>query len=72
MPAFQEEHEKIVETRVDPDSDITWEEYKSMRFTSHVCTQYAIIIVKTNKQKITSFCYLVPNNMLSTSHAGYT
>ncbi|CAD6213666.1 unnamed protein product [Miscanthus lutarioriparius] len=31
-----EEHEKILERRVDPDSDITWEEYKSMKFTSHV------------------------------------
>ncbi|AQK64054.1 cytochrome P450 87A3 [Zea mays] len=36
LQELTEEHEKIVETRVDPDSDITWEEYKSMRFTSHV------------------------------------
>jgi hypothetical protein len=35
---FQEEHDRILERRVDPDSDITWDEYKSMKFTSHVCT----------------------------------
>ncbi|CAN6323133.1 unnamed protein product [Urochloa humidicola] len=30
------EHEKILERRIDPDSDLTWEEYRSMKFTSHV------------------------------------
>jgi hypothetical protein len=35
---FQEEHENIQKRRADPDSDdeVTWEEYKSMKFTSHV------------------------------------
>ena len=42
---FQEEHERIMESRIDPDSDITWEEYKSMKFTSHVC-QYALELSK--------------------------
>ncbi|XP_066335805.1 cytochrome P450 87A3-like [Miscanthus floridulus] len=36
LQELTEEHEKILERRVDPDSDITWEEYKSMKFTSHV------------------------------------
>jgi len=31
-----EEHENIRERRNNPDSEITWEEYKSMKFTSHV------------------------------------
>ncbi|XP_047078280.1 cytochrome P450 87A3-like [Lolium rigidum] len=31
-----EEHDNIQERRDDPDSEITWEEYKSMKFTSHV------------------------------------
>jgi hypothetical protein len=50
MRCFQEEHEKIMERRVDPDSDITWEEYKSMKFTSHVCAIYKI--VKKNSSNI--------------------
>ena len=36
VKCFQEEHQKIMERRVESDSDITWEEYKSMKFTSHV------------------------------------
>uniref|UniRef100_A0A453A6J7 Cytochrome P450 87A3 n=1 Tax=Aegilops tauschii subsp. strangulata TaxID=200361 RepID=A0A453A6J7_AEGTS len=31
-----EEHNNIRKRRIDPDSEITWEEYKSMKFTSHV------------------------------------
>jgi cytochrome P450 family 26 subfamily A len=31
-----EEHENVQKRRVDADSEITWEEYKSMKFTSHV------------------------------------
>jgi hypothetical protein len=33
---LQEEHEGIRQRRATPDSEITWEEYKSMKFTSHV------------------------------------
>jgi hypothetical protein len=37
MWCFQEENETVQKRRADPDSDeITWEEYKSMKFTSHV------------------------------------
>ncbi|OEL36169.1 Cytochrome P450 87A3 [Dichanthelium oligosanthes] len=37
LQELTEEHEKILERRTDdPDSDITWGEYKSMKFTSHV------------------------------------
>ncbi|KAE8809037.1 Cytochrome P450 87A3 [Hordeum vulgare] len=36
LQELTEEHEGIRKRRVDPDSEITWEEYKSMKFTSHV------------------------------------
>ncbi|CAD6206023.1 unnamed protein product [Miscanthus lutarioriparius] len=44
LQELTEEHEKIMERRVESDSDITWEEYKSMKFTSHVCAIYRIVI----------------------------
>jgi len=63
-----------MERRVESDSDITWEEYKSMKFTSHVCAIYRIV---KNKQKLSnvslvhgriqSNSYLAPD-ILSTSH----
>jgi len=78
VKCFQEEHEKIMERRVESDSDIAWEEYKSMKFTSHVCAIYRIV---KNKQKLSnvslvhgriqSNSYLAPD-ILSTSHIGYT
>ncbi|KAL6839367.1 hypothetical protein ACP4OV_030637 [Aristida adscensionis] len=36
LQELAEEHEQIRKRRADPDSEITWEEYKSMAFTSHV------------------------------------
>ncbi|CAN6309970.1 unnamed protein product [Urochloa humidicola] len=36
LQELTEEHEKILKRRIDPDSDVTWEVYKSMKFTSHV------------------------------------
>jgi hypothetical protein len=33
---YQEEHEAIIRNRKDPNSNVTWEEYKSMTFTSQV------------------------------------
>jgi len=51
VKCFQEEHEKIMERRVESDSDIAWEEYKSMKFTSHVCAIYKIV---KNKQKLSN------------------
>uniref|UniRef100_A0ACD5YPJ3 Uncharacterized protein n=1 Tax=Avena sativa TaxID=4498 RepID=A0ACD5YPJ3_AVESA len=36
LQELTEEHENIRKRRTDPDSEITWEEYKSMKFTSHV------------------------------------
>uniref|UniRef100_A0ACD5ZC88 Uncharacterized protein n=1 Tax=Avena sativa TaxID=4498 RepID=A0ACD5ZC88_AVESA len=36
LQELTEEHENIRKRRADPDSEITWEEYKSMKFTSHV------------------------------------
>ncbi|KAK3146533.1 hypothetical protein QOZ80_3BG0267700 [Eleusine coracana subsp. coracana] len=40
LQELTEEHEGILKTRADPKSDITWEEYKSMKFTS--CVRYTI------------------------------
>ncbi|EMS54525.1 Cytochrome P450 87A3 [Triticum urartu] len=36
LQELTEEHNNIRKRRIDPDSEITWEEYKSMKFTSHV------------------------------------
>uniref|UniRef100_A0ACD5ZFQ6 Uncharacterized protein n=1 Tax=Avena sativa TaxID=4498 RepID=A0ACD5ZFQ6_AVESA len=36
LQELTEEHENIRNRRTDPDSEITWEEYKSMKFMSHV------------------------------------
>ncbi|XP_006650369.2 cytochrome P450 87A3-like [Oryza brachyantha] len=36
LQELTEEHENIQKRRGDPNSEITWEEYKSMKFTSHV------------------------------------
>uniref|UniRef100_A0ACD6AGH3 Uncharacterized protein n=1 Tax=Avena sativa TaxID=4498 RepID=A0ACD6AGH3_AVESA len=36
LQELTEEHEGIRQRRATPDSEITWEEYKSMKFTSHV------------------------------------
>ena len=33
---MQEEHEAIIRNRKDPNSGVTWAEYKSMTFTSQV------------------------------------
>jgi hypothetical protein len=45
---FQEEHDNIRERRDDPDSEITWEEYKSMKFTSHVYTSLHCLLLTTS------------------------
>lgn len=37
---YQEEHEAIIRNRKDPDSSVTWAEYKSMTFTSQVSQIY--------------------------------
>ncbi|XBI57104.1 hypothetical protein VPH35_038576 [Triticum aestivum] len=36
LQELTEEHNNIRKRRANPDSEITWEEYKSMKFTSHV------------------------------------
>uniref|UniRef100_A0ACD5V7R0 Uncharacterized protein n=1 Tax=Avena sativa TaxID=4498 RepID=A0ACD5V7R0_AVESA len=40
LQELTEEHENILEKRNNPDSEITWEEYKSMKFTSHVIHEH--------------------------------
>nr|CAB3500459.1 unnamed protein product [Digitaria exilis] len=39
LKELEEEHQKILERRADPHAEITWEEYKSMKFTSHVINE---------------------------------
>ncbi|KAL6639633.1 hypothetical protein ACP70R_023363 [Stipagrostis hirtigluma subsp. patula] len=41
VEALTEEHEKILQKRDDVNSRITWEEYKSMKFTSQVVNEIA-------------------------------
>uniref|UniRef100_A0A0D9VXV3 Cytochrome P450 n=1 Tax=Leersia perrieri TaxID=77586 RepID=A0A0D9VXV3_9ORYZ len=36
LQELTEEHEHIQKRKADPNSEITWEEYKSMKFTSHI------------------------------------
>uniref|UniRef100_A0A0D3FM05 Cytochrome P450 n=2 Tax=Oryza TaxID=4527 RepID=A0A0D3FM05_9ORYZ len=36
LEELTEEHDRILKRKADPNSQITWEEYKSMKFTSHV------------------------------------
>ncbi|KAL5210626.1 hypothetical protein ABZP36_006249 [Zizania latifolia] len=36
LQELSEEHDYVIKRRSDPSSEITWEEYKSMKFTSHV------------------------------------
>ena len=38
MLIYQVEHEEILSKREKPSSSITWDEYKSMAFTQHVCS----------------------------------
>lgn len=37
MLVYQAEHDAILKKRENPNSSITWEEYKSMTFTLQVC-----------------------------------
>jgi cytochrome P450 family 26 subfamily A len=39
LQELEEEHQQIRERRADPDTGVTWEEYKSMKFTSHVINE---------------------------------
>ncbi|WVZ82634.1 hypothetical protein U9M48_029879 [Paspalum notatum var. saurae] len=66
LQELTEEHEKLLETRIDPDSDITWEEYKSMKFTSHVIHEslrlanIALVLFRKANQDVHIKGYTIP------------
>ncbi|OQU91337.1 hypothetical protein SORBI_3001G164100 [Sorghum bicolor] len=66
LQELTEEHERILERRVDPDSDITWEEYKSMKFTSHVIHEslrlanIALVMFRKADQDVHTNGYTIP------------
>ncbi|CAL4914991.1 unnamed protein product [Urochloa decumbens] len=39
LQELEDEHQQIRKRRADPDAEITWEEYKSMKFTSNVINE---------------------------------
>ncbi|TVU15076.1 hypothetical protein EJB05_38578, partial [Eragrostis curvula] len=61
-----EEHEQIRNLRADPNSDITWEEYKSMKFTSYVIHEslrlanIAPVVFRKAKQDVHMKGYTIP------------
>jgi len=61
-----EEHEKILKRRTDPNSEITWEEYKSMKFTSCVIHEslrlanIAPVLFRKAKQDVHIKGYTIP------------
>ena len=57
---LQEEHEAIVRKRENPDSALTWSEYKSMTFTFQVNKALSISLVNFLK-RIEQFIFLLTN-----------
>ncbi|KAF8681710.1 hypothetical protein HU200_045141 [Digitaria exilis] len=66
LQELTEEHENIQKTRVDPDSEITWEEYRTMKFTSHVIHEalrlanIAPVVFRKGKQDVQIKGYTIP------------
>lgn len=66
LQELAEEHESIQRRRADPDSEITWEEYKSMEFTSHVIHEalrlanIAPVVFRKAKQDVQIKGYTIP------------
>ncbi|KAL5683422.1 hypothetical protein ACJX0J_009807, partial [Zea mays] len=68
LQELTEEHENIQKRRADPDSDdeVTWEEYKSMKFTSHVIHEalrlanIAPVVFRKTTQDVQMKEYTVP------------
>jgi cytochrome P450 len=62
-----DEHETVLRNKADPDSPLTWKDYKSMSFTSHVIDEtlrlasLALILVRKPKEDIhTDDGYTIP------------
>ncbi|CAN6172228.1 unnamed protein product [Urochloa humidicola] len=66
LQELTEEHEQIQKRRADPDSEITWEEYKSMKFTSCVIHEalrlanIAPVLFRKAKQDVHIKGYTIP------------
>ncbi|CAL4918208.1 unnamed protein product [Urochloa decumbens] len=66
LQELTEEHENIQKRRADPDSEITWEEYKSMKFTSDVIhealrlSNIAAVVFRKAKQDVQIKGYTIP------------
>ncbi|RLN16659.1 hypothetical protein C2845_PM02G03600 [Panicum miliaceum] len=66
LQELAEEHESIQKRRADPDSEITWAEYKSMKFTSHVIHEalrlanIALVVFRKAKQDVQIKGYTIP------------
>ncbi|KAF8702815.1 hypothetical protein HU200_032648 [Digitaria exilis] len=66
LQELTEEHEQIRKRRADPDAEITWEEYKSMKFTSCVIHEslrlanIAPVLFRKAKQDVHIKGYTIP------------
>ncbi|WVZ59994.1 hypothetical protein U9M48_010071 [Paspalum notatum var. saurae] len=78
LQELTEEHENVLKRRADPDSEITWEEYKTMKFTSHVIHEalrlanIAPVVFRKAKQDVQINDYTIPQGskmMICTSTA---
>ncbi|KAG8097715.1 hypothetical protein GUJ93_ZPchr0013g36457 [Zizania palustris] len=66
LQELSEEHDNVIKRRVDPSSEITWEEYKSMKFTSHVVHEslrlanIAAVMFRKAKEDVIIKGYAIP------------
>uniref|UniRef100_A0A0D9ZBA4 Cytochrome P450 n=1 Tax=Oryza glumipatula TaxID=40148 RepID=A0A0D9ZBA4_9ORYZ len=77
LEELTEEHDRILKRKADPNSQITWEEYKSMKFTSHVIHEalrlanIAPVVFRKARQDVHIKGYTIPKGskiMLSPSN----
>nr|AAP50989.1 putative cytochrome P450 [Oryza sativa Japonica Group] len=73
LEELTEEHDRILKRKADPNSQITWEEYKSMKFTSHALrlANIAPVVFRKARQDVHIKGYTIPKGskiMLSPSN----
>ncbi|KAJ1277111.1 hypothetical protein BS78_05G269300 [Paspalum vaginatum] len=70
LQELTEEHEQILKKRTDPNSEITWEEYRSMKFTSCVIHEslrlanIAPVLFRKAKQDVHINGYTIPEGWI--------
>ncbi|WVZ94450.1 hypothetical protein U9M48_040339, partial [Paspalum notatum var. saurae] len=70
LQELTEEHEQILKRRTDPNSEITWEEYRSMKFTSCVIHEslrlanIAPVLFRKAKQDVQIKGYTIPEGWI--------